>query len=135
MPDADAGGATGRRRPVWRPGVRRTALAVGLVFAFWVHAEAFARPATQFYEEVRWPYVMAGVFVMLFATVRPMRWMIIAVATGAPTALTGCYFIGSQLARGGGVPWLYVRMGVTMLLAVVIGGMIGRVAGGIRSGR
>jgi len=122
-------------RPMWRPGVRRTALAAGLGFAFWVHAEAFARPTALFYHEVTWPYITAGVFVMMFAAARPMRWMVIAVATAAPTALTGCYFIGSQLARGGGVPWLHLRIGATMLVAVVIGGMIGRVAGGIRRGR
>lgn len=129
----EAGAAWPRSR--WRPGLRRMALAAGLGFAFWVHSQAFTIPAPHFYAQVRWPYIAAGLFTMAFATLRPQRWMIIAVATAAPTALTGCYFIGSQLADGAGIPWMQVRIAITMLIATTIGGVAGRVAGGIRRGR
>ena len=122
------------RRP-WIPGMRRIALAAGVGFAFWIHATAFSVPVPAFYQQARWPYIAAGMFAMAFATVRPGRWMVIAIATATPTALMGCYYIGKSVAEGGGVPWVQVRVATTMLIATCIGAIVGRVAGGIRRRR
>ena len=118
-----------RRR---RPSVRRVAAAGGIAFAIWVHAEAFIRSPEAFHRDVRWPYILAGMFAMTLVTLRPMRSIVVAVATAAPTALTGCYFIGTRLATGDAVPWHHARIAATMFLATAIGAIIGRVAGGLR---
>ena len=78
--------------------------------------------------------MLAGFFAMIAATIRPARWGVITAATAAPTALTGCYFIGTSIAADTGIPWNHVRIAVTMLAAVLVGAIIGRVAGGIREG-
>lgn len=117
-----------------RVDIRAIALAAGLVAAFWVHAEAYGRAPDEVYRDVRWPYVAAGLASMMMANARPLRWMIVAVATAAPTALTGCYFIGLEMTRGEPVPWMHVRIAATMLVATAIGAATGRVSGGVRRG-
>lgn len=126
------GGRQTRSAPV--VDLRFVALAVGLITAFWVHAIAFGRADDDVYRDVRWPYVAAGLAAMAMANARPLRWMIVAVATATPTALTGCYFIGMELARGEPIPWVHVRIAATMLLATAIGAVTGRVSGGVRRG-
>ena len=117
-----------------RPHLRVVALGAGIVFACWVYAEMFTSASAEFFREVRWPFILAGGFTMVASTRRPARWPMIVVATTAPTALTGCFFLGVLLASGGGMQWDHLRMAATMLGATLIGAIIGRVAGGVRGG-
>lgn len=125
-----------RARPALRrPHLRAVALGAGIVFGGWVYAEMFTSASAEFFREVRWPFILAGGFSMIASMRRPKRWPMIVVATSAPTALTGCFFLGVLLVSGGGMQWDHVRMAATMFGATLIGAVIGRVAGGVRDGR
>lgn len=123
-----------RAHAQWKPDIVTVAVGVGVAVAVWLHAEAFGRPAAEIYRDLRWPYIAGGVSAMVLALPRPLRWGGVAVAVAMPTALTGCYFIGTQLAAGAIMPWHHVRIAATMFAATLIGAALGRVAGGIQRG-
>ncbi len=126
---------TARVRPrSRRPHLSTVVLGAGIAFACWVYAEMFTSASAEFFRDVRWPFILAGGFTMIASTRRPARWPMIVVATTAPTALAGCFFLGVLLASGGEMQWDHLRMAATMLGATLIGAIIGRVAGGIRGG-
>jgi len=113
---------------------RRIALAFGVAMACWIYVEVLSRSWAEFFREVRLPFIVAGVGAMALVAARPSRWGGLITAVGAPTLLTGCFFIGTLLAQGGGWQWDHLRIAATTMVAVAIGATVGRVASAVRSG-